>query len=194
MKIRTDRRDALLVVDMQNDFLPGGSLGIPGSDAILPVVNSYISRFSGSGLPVFASRDYHPADHISFVDRGGLWPPHCVVGTKGVEFHPDLQLPAEVLIVSKATSEDKDAYSALEETSFLDQLRELKIRRVFVCGLAMDYCVFHSGYDLLKAEFAVVLLVDAVKAVDIKPGDGDRAREELRRLGAIEITRDDLQP
>ena len=191
MKRVPDSHDALLVVDMQNDFLPGGSLGIEGADSIIEVVNSYIERFARTASAIFASRDYHPPDHISFSARGGPWPPHCVAGTHGAEFHPALRLPPGARIISKATSPDKDAYSALEDTPLLEQLRAEGIDRVFICGLAMDYCVLASGRDLLQAGFEVVVLTDAVGAVDLRPGDGMRAREELRQLGAIEITYND---
>lgn len=192
MKLTLDAHDALLVVDMQNDFLPGGSLGIVGADSIISCVNSYISLFATARLPIFISRDYHPASHISFTCRGGPWPPHCVAGTWGAEFHPDLRLPKKIQIISKATEQDKDAYSALDNTPLVRQLNEIGVRRVFICGLALDYCVLFSGRDLMKAKYLVVLLIDGVKAVNIQPEDGERARAELYKLGAAEITRGDL--
>jgi nicotinamidase/pyrazinamidase len=192
MKISLDVHDALLVVDMQNDFLPGGSLAVSGSDAIISIVNSYIQDFITAGLPVFASRDFHPVDHISFQHSGGTWPLHCVANSKGAEFHPDLQLPEKAIIISKGTNKDAEAYSALDATRLNHHLQKDGIKRVFVCGLATDYCVYASALDLLKADFTVFVLRDAVKAVDVQPGDGDRALKELTDRGAIAITRDNF--
>ncbi len=184
--------DALLLVDIQNDFLPGGSLAVPDSDQILEPVNRCIDLFRKAGLPIYASRDYHPADHISFVDQGGDWPPHCVAGTEGVEFSPDLNIPEGVEIISKAMRQDKDAYSAMDGTELKGKLKEAGIKRIFVCGLATDYCVLASARDLLKEQFEVILLVDGIRGVNIQPHDSDRAREELTGLGAVEIRIDQI--
>lgn len=192
MTISLQADDALLIVDVQNDFLPGGSLAVTDGDAIIPVVNEYAALFAEKNLPIFASRDYHPADHISFKDQGGPWPPHCIAGTKGAEFPAELILPDTVRIVSKATSRGKDIYSALEGTPLDKELADAGIARVFVCGLATDYCVLASARDLIRGNFSVVLLTDAVRAVNVQPDDGDAAKEELRRLGAEEITIDGL--
>lgn len=178
----------MLVVDMQNDFLPGGSLAVPDSAAIIPRVNSSIELFSGKGLPVFASRDYHPANHLSFVANGGQWPSHCVAGTKGAKFHPDLQLPDSVIIISKGTDAEREAYSALDSTPFREMLEEMAIERIFVCGLATDYCVLASAKDLLAEGYPVALITDAMRAVDVQSGDGDRALQSLIELGATATT------
>lgn len=180
--------DALLLVDIQNDFLPGGSLAVPDSAAIIPLVNSCIELFTARGLPVFASRDYHPADHISFVANGGQWPPHCVAGTSGAEFHPDLQLPESVIIISKGTDAEREAYSALDSTPLTQMLEEMLIERLFVCGLATDYCVFASAKDLLAAGFLVTIITDCLRAVNVQEGDGDRALQSLVKLGATTST------
>lgn len=193
MNITLSANDALLVVDMQNDFMPGGSLEVTGSDTIIPVINAYIHRFNSAGLPIFASRDYHPADHISFIDQQGQWPPHCVAETAGAQFHEDLQFPDSTIIISKGTNREKDAYSAFDSTGLIKILHDKAINRVFVCGVATDYCVHASVKDLLIAkDFTVLLLTDAIKAVDLAPGDGDKARAELKALGAIEITLNEL--
>lgn len=192
MNISLNPDDALLIVDVQNDFLPGGSLAVTDADSILPAVNSYAEHFARKGLPVFASRDYHPTDHISFKEQGGPWPPHCIAGTDGAAFPPDLVLPATTRIVSKATSLETDAYSALDGTELKKELEESGVKRVFVCGLATDYCVLASARDLIHAGFSVLLLTDAIKAVNIQPQDGDKAREELRNMGATEITLNEL--
>ena len=176
--------DALVIVDVQNDFLPGGSLAVPDGDEVISVINTWIRRFRAAGLPVFATRDWHPADHCSFQEQGGPWPPHCVAGTKGAAFSPELTLPPAVGIVSKAMNPEMDAYSDFEDTGFADQLRELGVRRLFVGGLATDYCVRATVLDALEEGFHVVLLIDAVRAVDVRPGDGDRAWAEMLAAGA----------
>jgi len=194
MRIQLQHGDALLVADIQYDFLPGGSLGVPGSDAIIATVNAYIQLFVEAKLPVVASRDYHPENHISFRDQGGPWPVHCVAGSKGAEFHADLRLPASTIIISKGTSSEREAYSALDSTPLKALLREKAIKRVFVCGIATDYCVLASAKDLLQAGYRVVLLTDAVKAIDLQAGDGDKAIQTLTALGATTITLHNLQP
>lgn len=194
MNITLSLHDALLVVDMQNDFMPGGSLAVANSDNIIPTINRYLKRFSSADLPIFASRDFHPADHVSFIDQQGQWPSHCVAETSGAEFHKDLEFPESTVIISKGTDRDKEAYSALDATGLGETLNKNDINRVFVCGVATDYCVYASAKDLLTAKkFTVILLTDAVKAVDLVPGDGDKAIAELLSLGAIDITLDDLK-
>lgn len=193
MDIKISDHDALLVVDMQNDFLPGGSLAVSGSDMIIPVINSYLDTFTKAGQPIFASRDYHPANHMSFVAQQGQWPPHCVAGTSGAEFHPALHFSDNTIIISKGTAQDKEAYSALESTGLASMLHDHDIRRVFVCGVATDYCVHASAKDLLTEKFEVILLTDAIKAVDLVAGDGDKAITELKALGATQITFNNLK-
>jgi nicotinamidase/pyrazinamidase len=177
--------DALIIVDIQNDFLTGGSLAVPDGDAVIPVINAWILRFRAAGLPIVATRDWHPADHCSFRDQGGPWPPHCVVGTKGAEFFRGLVLPPDALIHSKATRRDKEAYSSFEDADFGSQLRQMGIARLLVGGLAADYCVRATVLDGLKEGFRVVLLVDAIRAVEVQPGDGDRAIGEMCEAGAL---------
>ena len=177
--------DALVVVDVQNDFLTGGSLAVPDGDAVIPVLNTWIRRFRGAGFPVFATRDWHPADHCSFRDQGGPWPPHCVARTKGAEFAAELVLPPDALVHSKATRSEKEAYSDFEDGSFGRRLREMGITRLFVGGLATDYCVRATVLDGLKEGFQVFLLVDAIRAVEVEPGDGERAIEDMRTAGAL---------
>ncbi len=175
--------DALIVVDVQRDFLPGGALGVPEGDAVVPVINRCVARFQAAGLPVVASRDWHPQGHCSFAEQGGPWPPHCVAGTPGAELADALELPADCLLVSKATTEEKDAYSAFEGTDLAERLRDLGVTRVFVGGLATDYCVLNTALDARKHGFRVVLLEDAVRAVDVQPGDGERALGRMRESG-----------
>jgi nicotinamidase/pyrazinamidase len=179
--------DALIVVDVQNDFLPGGNLAVLDGDAVVPVLNTWIRRFRAAGLPIFATRDWHPSDHCSFQDQGGPWPPHCVVGTRGAEFTPELVLPPDVLVHSKATRPEKEAYSDFEGGDFGRQLRDLSISRLFIGGLATDYCVRATVLDGIKEGFDVILLLDAVRAVEVQPGDGDRAIAEMRAAGALAV-------
>jgi nicotinamidase/pyrazinamidase len=177
--------DALLVVDVQNDFCPGGALPVPDGDAVVPALNRWIERTTRAGAPVFASRDWHPSGHASFRERGGPWPPHCVQGTRGAELRADLALPAGAVVVSKGASAERDAYSAFEGTDLAAQLRASGVRRLFVGGLALDYCVRASALDALEQGLEVVLLVRATRPVDAQPGDGARALAELRAAGAL---------
>lgn len=181
--------DALVLVDVQNDFLPGGSLAVPDGDAVIPVLNRWIRRFLDAGLPIFATRDWHPANHCSFLDQGGPWPPHCVMGTPGAEFSRELDLPPDVPVISKAMRPDKEAYSDFEDTDFAVQLRGLGVKRLFVGGIATDYCVRATVLGALEQGFEAVLLVDGVRPVDVAPGDGERAVAEMAAAGA-EVARD----
>jgi nicotinamidase/pyrazinamidase len=176
-------RDALLVVDVQNDFLPGGALGIAHGDAIVPPINRLLDAWRARGWPVFLSRDWHPVDHCSFAAQGGPWPVHCVAGTAGAAFAPSLRMGPGDTIISKATSPDKDAYSALDGTPLAEDLRHAGVRRLFIGGLATDYCVRATGIDARAADVEAVILRDAVCAVDVQPGDGERALAELSAAG-----------
>ncbi|BBO20994.1 MAG: bifunctional pyrazinamidase/nicotinamidase [Rhodocyclaceae bacterium] len=179
--------DALIMVDVQLDFLPGGSLAVPHGDEVVPALNRYIAVFRGLTFPIVATRDWHPPDHCSFRAQGGPWPPHCVAGSAGAHFATLLDLPCEAHIVSKATSRDRDAYSGFEGTGLDDWLRRAGASRVFVGGLATDYCVLNTVRDALRFGYATFLLLDAVRAVDVAAGDGARAIDEMRRLGAMAI-------
>ncbi|MFI5274044.1 MAG: isochorismatase family protein [Ktedonobacterales bacterium] len=176
--------DALLIVDVQNDFCPGGALAVPSGDAVVPVLNDYIARAQAAGIPIFASRDWHPASTRHFVTQGGRWPVHCVRETPGAAFHPDLRLPAGTPIVTKGTSTDDDGYSMFEGTlpggePLLDALRARGITRLHAGGLATDYCVRATVLDALRNGFAVGLLADAIRAVNVAPGDDQRAIAEM---------------
>ncbi|HHH36285.1 MAG TPA: bifunctional nicotinamidase/pyrazinamidase [Gammaproteobacteria bacterium] len=184
--------DALLIVDVQNDFLPGGALGVAGGDEIVPVLNEYIARFTRRGLPVIATRDWHPPDHCSFKDQGGPWPAHCVQDTAGADFAPGLLLPADVVIVSKGTSRDRDAYSGFQETGLHKILQQRQVQRLFVGGLATDYCVKATVLDARELGYDVYLLADAVRAVNVEAGDGERAMARMSSAGAHAITLTEL--
>ncbi|GBD11310.1 Nicotinamidase [bacterium HR23] len=179
---------ALLVVDVQNDFCPGGALPVPHGDVVVPVLNTYIGLFQRLGYPVIASRDWHPANTRHFQPFGGGWPIHCVQGTRGAEFHPHLRLPSDAIIVSKGMDPQQDSYTAFDGVDpqgrpLAQVLRELGVRHLFVGGLATDYCVRHTALDALRQGFAVWLLADASRGVDLQPGDSDKAIAEVRRQG-----------
>lgn len=180
-----ERNDALLIIDVQRDFLPGGALAVSSGDAVVAPLNQYILRAARQGVPVFASRDWHPRDHCSFKARGGPWPPHCVADTEGARFSPDLRLPADAVIVSKATKADADAYSAFQDTALASELRARGIRRLWIGGLATDYCVLETVLDARKAGFDVFVIADAIKPVEVKSGDGARALARMREAGAV---------
>jgi nicotinamidase/pyrazinamidase len=176
--------DVLLVVDVQNDFLPGGALAVPHGNAVVAALNRHLAAWRHRDLPVFASRDWHPPAHCSFRAQGGPWPPHCVAGTPGAEFAAELALPRSTTVVSKGTTAERDAYSAFDATDLAHRLRERGARRLFVGGLATDYCVLATVRDAVALGYPVVVLGDAIRAIDARPGDGLRAEDEMRRLGA----------
>lgn len=186
--------DALLLVDVQRDFLPAGALAVPEGDRVVPVLNRYLDACRRRGVPIFASRDWHPADHCSFHAQGGIWPPHCVAGTDGAAFAPDLALGDDVVVISKATTSGRDAYSAFDGTDLADGLRALGVKRLLIGGLATDYCVLETVRGAIDAGFEVLLLEDAVRAVDVEPGEGDAAIAEMHRRGARGLTLEGLAP
>lgn len=192
MSIPIQSHDALLIVDIQRDFLPGGALGVHGGDEVVPILNRYIALARRHGIPVVATRDWHPADHCSFRARGGPWPEHCVQNTPGAEFSPQLDLPENVIIVSKATHADEEAYSTFSGTRLGQQLHEAGVTRLLIGGLATDYCVRYSARDALAEGFEVILLEDAMRAVDVQPGDGDRAKQEMKAAGAVSARLEDM--
>lgn len=192
MTVTIRNHDALLLVDVQRDFLPGGALGVPDGDAVVPVLNRYLVLARRKKLPVYASRDWHPKNHCSFRPQGGPWPEHCVAETPGAAFAPDLELPADAVVIDKATRADADAYSAFSGTALAGSLRGRGVTRLLVGGLATDYCVLNTVRDALKEGFEVLLLEDAIRAVNVNPGDGERAEGEMRRAGAIAVNCDGL--
>ena len=179
--------DALIIVDVQNDFLPAGSLAVPEGDAVISILNQYLAIFRKQSLPIFATRDWHPENHCSFTEQGGTWPPHCIANTPGANFPSELDLSPDVSVISKATSADKDAYSGFEDTSLDQQLHNLGVKRVFVGGLATDYCVLNTVKDAITCGYEVILLKDAVRAVNVQADDGLRALDEMKDLGAIPV-------
>ena len=182
--IELQKGDALIVVDVQRDFLPDGSLVVVNSDEVVPVLNRYIQLFHVKRLPIYATRDWHPLDHCSFIKQGGKWPPHCIAGSDGALFPDDLTLPRETIIISKAQHEDKDAYSGFDGTDLAERLHKAGTIRLFIGGLATDYCVLNTVRDALAQDFRVLLLKDGARAVEVQQGDGDRAERKMEQLGA----------
>lgn len=181
MKITDD--SALVVVDLQNDFLPGGTLAVPKGDEILFFINSLLPRFP---VRVF-TRDWHPPNHISFSDKptftDSSWPPHCVQGQWGAQFHPSLELGFAHKIVEKGTRPDREAYSGFQETDLAEWLRKKGVNRIYFAGLATDYCVKSSALDAVRAGFASHVILDAVRAVDVPAGSGKQALLQMQTAG-----------
>lgn len=175
------RGDALIVVDVQNDFCPGGALPIAGGDEVIPVLNRWIDAAAARGVSVYASRDYHPIGHMSFEETGGPWPLHCVQDTEGARFHPDLRLPASAVIVTKGVRLDQDQNSAFDQTGLAADLRTQAIERLWVGGLAEDVCVLATAIDARKEGFEVFLIQNATRPVTEEGGRA--ARSEMRAAG-----------
>jgi nicotinamidase/pyrazinamidase len=184
--------DVLIIVHVQNDFVEGGALAVAGGGEVIAPLNRYIEVFHRTRLPIIATRDWHPSDHCSFREQGGSWPPHCVQGTAGAQFVSELMLPPGTTVVSSASQAYKEAYSSFEDTDLNQLLRGLGAERLFVGGLATDYCVRATVKDGLVLGYQVFLLIDAVRAVNVDPEDGAHARAEMARLGAVPISLSDI--
>jgi len=190
-------KKALLVVDVQNDFCPSGALGVPGGDEVVPVLNKYIELFRKKGLPVYFTRDLHPPVTVHFKAYGGTWPPHCVEGTAGADFHPDLKVPEGAVVMVKGDDPNEDSYSAFSGhddigRTLSDVLKADGVTHFYIGGLATDYCVRESSLDAFREGFEVTVLVDAVKGVDLTPGDSERALEMIKGKGAQFATLKDI--
>ena len=193
MKIRLNARDALIVVDVQVDFLPGGVLAVPDGDQVIPVLNQYIRLFSAAEQPVYFTRDWHPANHASFCENGGLWPAHCVADSPGASFPADLQSPSDnKFIIAKGVQQEFDAYSGFQATPLLSLLQERGVRRVFIGGLATEYCVKSTVTGALHLGFTTCLLSDDVQGIEVNPGQCKKALEQMLSAGAIAISLQDL--
>ena len=182
-------RDASILVDVQNDFCPGGALPVPEGHEVVPALNGLIKRVRALTV---ATRDWHPPNHCSFTPQGGPWPVHCVAGTPGAEFHPALATDRVAHVISKATRPEEEAYSGFQGTGLADLLRKRGIRRVFVGGLATDYCVKATALDAAKSGFEVTVLEDAIRGVEVHAGDCARALEEMKRAGIRLLRTEDL--
>jgi nicotinamidase/pyrazinamidase len=182
-------KSALLIVDLQNDFCPGGALPVSEGDRVVEPLNRAAELFFAAKRPILASRDWHPEVTSHFRDFGGVWPPHCVQGARGAQFHPQLKLPQDYLLISKGFEADSDSYSAFDGSladgrSLQEVLTALGVEKIFVGGLATDYCVKESALAAIRAGFEVVVLEDAIAGVDVTPGDSLRAIDEMKRAGA----------
>lgn len=173
--------DGVLIVDVQRDFCPGGLLALKGGDDVIPVLNQWIAAAVEKQVPVYVSRDWHPREHPSFQEQDGVWPVHCVQDTEGAQFHPDLKLPKETIVISKGTRFDHDQYSAFSETGFAEKLKQDRVRRLWVGGLALDVCVKATSLEARKAGFEVHLLLDATRPVDASAKD--KVLSELKDAG-----------
>lgn len=182
-------RNALIIVDLQNDFLPGGALAVPNGQKIIPVLNEYISLFKNRHLPIIATRDWHPRITKHFKQYGGLWPPHCIQNTWGAQFHPDLHLSSDTIIISAGTTEDQEGYSGFEGADhsgkpLINVLEDMQISHLFIGGLATDYCVKATVIQAVKFGFKVNLLTDAIMGINIQPSDSQKAIDEMVSMGA----------
>lgn len=182
--MESEKKKALIVVDVQNDFCPGGSLAVANGDKVVAPLNKLMNEFLDREEPVFKTRDWHSPRTKHFAAYGGVWPVHCVAGTRGAEFHPDLLDDPRITIISKGIDESADGYSGFDGTDLARLLREEKVEQVWVGGLATDYCVKHTVLDARREGFEVKALADAMRAVNINPDDGAHAVKEMRDAGA----------
>jgi nicotinamidase/pyrazinamidase len=176
------RGDALIIVDVQIDFCPGGALPIEHGDRVVPILNRWTAAASEADAPIFASRDWHPRHHLSFIESGGQWPVHCVQDTSGARFHPDLKLPEATIMVTKGVRFDHDQYSAFDETGLAVELRKLNVHRVWIGGLAQDVCVCATVFGALREGFETIVIEDATRPVT--RAGGERSKDEMRQAGA----------
>lgn len=183
-----DDGDALVIIDVQNDFLPGGALAVPEGDAVIAPLNSVIKIFHHRGLPIYATRDWHPANHCSFTAQGGPWPPHCIADSEGAQFPDSLGLPAFAKLISKAAGTDKDAHSGFEGTPLDFQLKMYGVKHLFIGGLASDDCVLNTVRDAIKLGFKVTLISDAICTTQAS----NNALADLRALGAADLPSGDI--
>lgn len=183
MDVTFDSNDALIVVDVQNDFCPGGKLALEEGDEVVPVINALIAQARQAGIPIFASRDWHPLHHVSFEERGGPWPEHCVQDTDGAAFHKQLNLPDSTRLISKGARFDVDQYSAFDKTGLVSELVFLDIKRVWVVGLALEVCVKATALDAAKHDYQTFLVKDGTRYIN--KADADKAMKELEDAGVI---------
>ncbi|MGH9921004.1 MAG: nicotinamidase [Nitrososphaerales archaeon] len=179
---------AIIVVDVQRDFCPGGALPVARGDKIIPAVNELVSAFQRAGLPIFFTRDWHPKNHVSFKAQGGPWPPHCIQNTPGASFHPSLAIPSDAEVIDKGTLQAEDAYSGFQGTDLARKLRGLRVKQIYVAGLATDYCVKNTVIDGAAQGFETYVVADCVRGVNLKRTDSATAHREMRSHGARKTT------
>jgi len=190
LKVRLTKKDALVAVDIQNDFMPWGALPVPGADKIIPVINRYLKLFKEAQAPIFATRDWHPENHVSFKENGGLWPRHCVQWSRGAEFPKSLELPPETFIINKGDRPELEAYSGFQGTLLDSLLKERGVRRLFVCGVATEFCVKNTALGALNLGYFTFILKDAVKGIS-EEGEEEAVRELLEE-GAVALELSEL--
>ena len=182
--MEVEMKKALIVVDVQNDFCPGGSLAVAHGDEVVGPLNQLMKEFLDRGEPVYKTRDWHPSTTKHFADYGGTWPVHCVQNTRGAEFHPELLDDPRITVISKGFDESADGYSGFDGTQLAESLREGGVEEVWIGGLATDYCVKETVIDARKEGFKVKALADSMRPVNMKPDDGQKALEEMSAAGA----------
>ena len=190
--LQPDKHSALVLVHLQNDFFPGGALPVEGSHQILPQINQYIAFFQHQASAVMATRDWHPPTHCSFNEHGGPWPPHCVQGSRGAQFHADLHLPNGSLIISVATNPQKESHSGFDGTSLADYLEDRNAKTVYLVGLTTEHWIKQTVMDGLKLGVRMIVLEDAIHGVNLKPEDSEQALREMSAAGAIRAQAKDL--
>jgi nicotinamidase/pyrazinamidase len=183
-----EAKRALIVVDIQKDFCPGGALPVTGGDKIIPAVNELVRAFEKEGLPIFFTRDWHPRNHVSFRANGGPWPSHCVQDTPGASFHPSLAVPADARVIDKGTLQGEDAYSGFQGTDLAHELHNLHVKEIYVAGLATDYCIKNTVLDGVAKGFETYVIADCVKGVNLKRTDSANALRAMLSRGAVQTT------
>ena len=183
-----EAKRALIVVDIQRDFCPGGALPVTDGDEIIPAVNQLVRAFEKAGLPIFFTRDWHPRNHVSFRDKGGPWPPHCVQNTPGASFHPSLAIPTDAEVIDKGTLQGEDAYSGFQGTDLAHKLHGLHVVQIYVAGLATDYCVKNTVLDGEAQGFETYVITDCVRGVNLKRTDSATALRTMLSRGARQTT------
>ncbi|MBC7323552.1 MAG: nicotinamidase [Acetomicrobium sp.] len=181
MMLSIKKKDALIIVDLQVDFCPGGNLPVPEGDEIVPIANKLVEHFERQEGQIVFSRDWHPDKHMSFKECGGPWPAHCVQNTRGAEFHHDLFIPPSAIVVSKATEPLKEAYSAFDGTRLSETLHEAGIERVFICGLATDVCVKSTALDAIKLGYDTYVIQDASRGITKE--SVEQSLKEMKNVG-----------
>ncbi|MGB0908864.1 MAG: isochorismatase family protein [Nitrospirales bacterium] len=190
--LQPDKQSALILVHLQNDFFPGGSLPVKDGDRILPQVNQYIGFFQHQQAAIMATRDWHPQNHCSFAEQDGPWPPHCVQGSRGAQFHANLHLPTGSLIISGATNPKKEVHSGFDGTSLADYLEDRNTTTVYIVGLATEHWIKQTALDGIKLGLRVVVLEDGIWGVNLNPNDSEQALQEMSAAGALRISAKDL--
>jgi len=181
-------KTALVVIDIQNDFCPGGALAVAEGDRVVEPTNRLIGHFRRHGAPIFYTRDWHPANHCSFKEFGGPWPVHCVQNSAGAQFHRDLDVPDDAAILNKAWQPDSEDFSGKSSSELFMRLVQAHVRRVVLAGLATEYCIKATAHDARAEGFEVIVITDAIRPVNVRPGDGQRALEDMLARGVALLT------